>query len=135
MIDVDIHGNPADCGALRRVADEFDLWLVLDGAQSFGATQRGMPTGADADAIVVSFSWGKPLAAGEGGAVMTRDLSQHQRMVWHTQHPLRHARDIGLGVMNEFAINGRIHPAAAVTADTHFEAALAAVRSPSRSFT
>ncbi len=124
ILAVDIDGTPCDSEGLQRVADEFDLWYVLDGAQSLGATRRGASTGAGADAIVISFTVGKPLDACEGGAVMTRDESMHAKLVWHTQHPLRQARDVGLGLANEFALNGRIHPAAAAAADAQFDAAL-----------
>ena len=45
------------------------LTLGEDAAQSLGATRHGRPASARADAVVVSFTSGKPLDASEGGAV------------------------------------------------------------------
>jgi dTDP-4-amino-4,6-dideoxygalactose transaminase len=48
--------------------------LVVDSAAGFGASAAdGRPIGSQGDAEVVSFHAVKPLAAGEGGAVFTRD--------------------------------------------------------------
>ena len=48
--------------------------LLVDSAAGFGASASdGRPIGSQGDAEVVSFHAVKPLAAGEGGAVFTRD--------------------------------------------------------------
>lgn len=124
ILAVDIDGTPSDAPALRRVADEFGLWYIADAAQSFGATLGGQPASACADALVVSFTTGKPLDAAEGGAILTPHLHVHQKLIWHTQHPNRQARDVGLRCTNELAINARIHPAAADAANRGFDFAL-----------
>ena len=48
--------------------------LLVDSAAGFGAeAEDGVPIGAQGDAEVVSFHATKPLAIGEGGAVLSRD--------------------------------------------------------------
>jgi dTDP-4-amino-4,6-dideoxygalactose transaminase len=128
LLAVDIFGIPSDTTALRRVADELGIPYIADAAQSFGARRNRRPASIDADALVVSFSVGKTIFAGEGGAVLTNDDALFEKLVWYTQHPQRQRRDLGLDFSNEFALNGRIHPVAAHRANAGFEAALDRLR-------
>jgi dTDP-4-amino-4,6-dideoxygalactose transaminase len=121
ILAVDIFGHPSDTEALRAVADDYGLWYVADSAQSLGASRNCKPSSYLADVLVVSFTAGKTLSAGEGGALLTNDGALYQKLVWWTQHPNRQRRDLGLWLSNEFALNARIHPLAAVWADTLFE--------------
>jgi len=124
ILSVDIFGNPADQVGLRKIADEFGLWYIADAAQSLGAYRTERPASSLADALVVSFTSGKTVFAGEGGAILTNNADLYQKLVWHCQHPFRQRRDIGLMLSNEFALNGRIHPLAAVWANATFEESL-----------
>jgi len=128
ILVADIFGVPADHGALRRIADESGTWLVGDAAQSFGATRDGIPASSLCHVLVTSFTHGKALQAGEGGAVLTVDPEVWARLVWHTQHPARQKLLLGPDLFNELGVNGRIHPWAAGQALHRFDAALAGVR-------
>jgi len=127
LLAVDIFGVPSDMQNLRSVADNHGLWYIADAAQSFGATSLGRPASAAADVLVTSFSAGKTLAAGEGGAVLTNHRGIYERLLWISQHPLRQKRELGLRLTNECALNGRIHPVSAVIANERFEHALSRV--------
>jgi len=127
ILAVDLFGQPCDDEALRRVADEAGAWLVVDGAQSFGARRAGRASGRFAHALVLSFTAGKPLDVGEGGAVLTDDPEIYAKLVWHSQHPERQKLELGLGATNEFAINGRMAPAIAEQALARVDASLATV--------
>lgn len=124
ILGVDIYGNPCHQIALRQIADDYGLWYIADAAQSLGAYRQGIPASSLADALVVSFTVGKSVFAGEGGAILTDNSELYQKLVWFTQHPYRQKRDIGLFLTNEFALNGRIHPLAAVIANAVFEDSL-----------
>lgn len=128
LLAVDIHGIPSDTAALRRLADEFGIPYIADAAQSFGALREGRPASVDADALVISFTAGKTLCAGEGGAILTNHDALFDKLVWYTQHPQRQRRDLGLNFSNEFALNGRFHPLAAQQANAGFDAALDRLR-------
>jgi perosamine synthetase len=128
ILAVDIGGTPCNSRALRQIADDHDLWYVADAAQSLGATRGGRPASVGADAVVVSFTTGKTLDVGEGGAIVTPHDWLYDRLIWCTQHPQRQTRDLGLGITNELAINARIHPAAAIEAAARFDHALADVK-------
>ncbi len=128
ILAVDILGNPCDTIALRSIADEYGLWYIADAAQSLGSYRQGMPGSKLADAVVVSFTVGKSVFAGEGGAILTDSAELYQKLVWLTQHPHRQKRDVGLCLTNEFALNARIHPLAAIIANATFEASLQQLR-------
>jgi len=134
LLAVDIFGVPCDAAALRRIADEYGIWYIADAAQSFGARRDGRPASAAADALVVSFTNGKCLDAGEGGAVLTNRSDLYDKLVWWTQHPHRQHRDLGLTVENEFALNGRIHPSAAIRANASFTGSLKHLRVRQRQY-
>lgn len=125
ILAVDIFGNPSDTVELRKIADEFGLWYVADCAQSFGARRSGLPASHLADALVVSFTTGKTVFAGEGGAIVTNNSKLYEKLLWLTQHPYRQKRELGLDLSNEFSFNSRIHPLAAIWINVIFDSSLA----------
>jgi perosamine synthetase len=73
ILAVDIFGHPADWTALREIADEFDLLLIEDSAESLGSSFRGEKAGSFGDAGIFAFYPNKQVTTGEGGAVLTDD--------------------------------------------------------------
>jgi dTDP-4-amino-4,6-dideoxygalactose transaminase len=74
IIPVDLFGQPADYDAIQRVADEHNLWVMADGAQSFGAAYKNHKVGNIGDMATTSFFPAKPLGCyGDGGAIFTND--------------------------------------------------------------
>ncbi|SMH41545.1 DegT/DnrJ/EryC1/StrS family aminotransferase [Azospirillum agricola] len=72
VMPVDLFGQPADYGAIGEIAREHGLFLLADGAQSFGATLANKRVGSLGDATATSFFPAKPLGCyGDGGAVFT----------------------------------------------------------------
>jgi perosamine synthetase len=127
LLSTDFNGVPADMFGLRQVADEFGLWLIADAAQSFGARLDGQAASSTADVVVTSLTCGKPLFAGEGAVILTRHSEVYERLLWYTQHPCRQRRELGLHLFNEFAMNFRIHPLAAVWANAIFDITLSGI--------
>ncbi len=70
---VDFAGNPADMDTIMAIAKKHGLYVVLDAAQSLGATYRGQKTGRMADVSCFSFHGTKNMTTGEGGALVTDD--------------------------------------------------------------
>lgn len=124
ILAVDILGNPSESFALRKIADEFGIWYIADCAQSLGARRNGFPASHLADALVLSFTSGKTVFAGEGGAIVTDNTELYQSLLFYSQHPFRQKRELGLEIVNEFGFNGRIHPLAAIWANAAFENSL-----------
>ena len=74
VIPVDLFGLPADYSAIQTVADEHDLFVLSDAAQSFGGTRDGIRAGAFGEVAATSFFPAKPLGCyGDGGALFTDD--------------------------------------------------------------
>lgn len=74
VIPVDLFGQPADIDAITDIARPEGVKVLVDGAQSFGATSYGRRVGTMGDATTTSFFPAKPLGCyGDGGAVFTND--------------------------------------------------------------
>lgn len=74
VIPVDLFGQPADYDKINPFAEEHELFVVADAAQSFGAELNGAKVGALADVTTTSFFPAKPLGCyGDGGALFTDD--------------------------------------------------------------
>lgn len=74
VIAVDIFGVPAYYKMIKKVADMFNLFVIEDGAQSFGAEVDGKKACSFADIGCTSFFPSKPLSCyGDGGMCFTDD--------------------------------------------------------------
>lgn len=72
IIAVHLFGQAADLNALKVICREYDLALIEDCAQSFGADYRGKKTGGYGDLGCFSFYPSKNLGGfGDGGLVVT----------------------------------------------------------------
>ncbi|NQV81112.1 MAG: DegT/DnrJ/EryC1/StrS family aminotransferase [Alphaproteobacteria bacterium] len=74
MIPVDLFGLPAGYDAINALADAEGMFVIADGAQSFGGSRAGRPVGGLAPITSTSFFPSKPLGCyGDGGAILTDD--------------------------------------------------------------
>lgn len=72
ILGVHLYGQPFDVGAIKAIADKYNLFVVEDCAQAHGAKFEGKMVGTLGDLGCFSFYPGKNLYAfGEGGAVAT----------------------------------------------------------------
>lgn len=71
ILPVDLFGSPADYYSLSAIADRENMFLLADGAQSFGGRLDGRWVGNLAPATATSFFPGKALGAyGDAGAIL-----------------------------------------------------------------
>jgi len=74
IIPVDLFGLPADYDVIMKIADDYNLKVLADAAQSFGGEYRGKRVGTLGHATATSFFPAKPLGCyGDGGAIFTND--------------------------------------------------------------
>jgi dTDP-4-amino-4,6-dideoxygalactose transaminase len=74
ILPVDLFGQPADYDRLIPLAAEHDVAIVVDAAQSFGATWRDQSALSTGVIAATSFFPTKPLGCyGDGGAAFTQD--------------------------------------------------------------
>ncbi len=74
IIPVDLFGLPANYSAIDFIAEQHDLWVLSDAAQSFGAMCLDKKVGTFGLATATSFFPSKPFACyGDGGCIFTDD--------------------------------------------------------------
>lgn len=74
IIPVDIFGQMADYRSINAIAEKHNLYVIADGAQSFGATQEGVKCCGSALVGSTSFFPAKVFGCyGDGGALFTDD--------------------------------------------------------------
>lgn len=87
VIPVDLFGSPADYRKIATIAQKEDLFLLSDGAQSYGGELDGKKVGSLAPATATSFFPGKALGAyGDAGAIFSRNALDRERWAsirWH----------------------------------------------------
>lgn len=72
IIAVDLFGQPADYTSLEKIAEDHNLWILADAAQSFGGVLNKKKVGKLACLTATSFFPAKPLGCyGDGGALLT----------------------------------------------------------------
>ena len=101
IIPVSLYGQPADMDAIQTVADQYNLKVIIDGAQSFGSTYKGKTDSNLGDISCTSFFPAKPLGCyGDGGAVFTNDDALADKMKslrLHGQTKRYYHKYIGMG--------------------------------------
>ncbi len=74
IMPVSLFGQMPDMDRINALADEFEIPVLEDAAQSFGATQRGRRSGGVSTIGSTSFFPAKPLGCfGDGGALFCND--------------------------------------------------------------
>jgi UDP-4-amino-4,6-dideoxy-N-acetyl-beta-L-altrosamine transaminase len=88
IIPVDFAGRAVDMEAFRKLADEYDLWIIEDSCHSPGGyfiDSRGVNqycgNGKFADLAIFSFHPVKHIAAGEGGMITTNDKNLYEKLL------------------------------------------------------
>ena len=100
IMPVSLYGQCADMQGINEIAQQYNLPVIEDGAQSLGATQHGRQSGALSTIGCTSFFPSKPLGAyGDGGACFTDDdaLAKSLREIRiHGQDRRYHHTKIGI---------------------------------------
>ena len=74
IIPVSLYGQCADFDAINQIAKKYNLPVIEDAAQSFGAIYKGRKSGNLSTISCTSFFPSKPLGCyGDGGAIFTND--------------------------------------------------------------
>ncbi|MDO8603589.1 MAG: DegT/DnrJ/EryC1/StrS family aminotransferase [Candidatus Omnitrophota bacterium] len=71
IIPIHYGGCPCRIRELKKIAQEHNLILIEDAAESFGANIKGKKVGTFGDSAMISFCQNKIIATGEGGAIVT----------------------------------------------------------------
>jgi UDP-2-acetamido-2-deoxy-ribo-hexuluronate aminotransferase len=101
IMPVSLYGQPADMNTIQTIADKHNLKVIVDGAQSFGATYNDKTDSNLGDISTTSFFPAKPLGCyGDGGAVFTNNDKYAEiikMMRVHGQNKQYQHKYIGMG--------------------------------------
>ena len=101
IMPVSLYGQPADIDAIQGIANQYNLKVIIDGAQSFGSTYKGKMDSNLGDISTTSFFPSKPLGCyGDGGAVFTNNEEYAKKIKLlrvHGQSKRYHHQYIGIG--------------------------------------
>lgn len=82
IIPVDIFGLPADYDEINKIAKKYNMFVIEDAAQSFGAEYKGKKACSLTDIGCTSFFPAKPLGCyGDGGMIFTDDEEIAKKLV------------------------------------------------------
>jgi UDP-2-acetamido-2-deoxy-ribo-hexuluronate aminotransferase len=118
IMPVSIYGQTSDMDSINAIANKYDLPVIEDAAQSFGATYKGKKS-CDLSTIgSTSFFPSKPLGCyGDGGALFTNEDELAEKFRWirvHGQERKHHHPILG--------VNGRMDTLQAAIILAIFEA-------------
>ncbi|WP_349365257.1 MAG: aminotransferase class I/II-fold pyridoxal phosphate-dependent enzyme [Roseitalea porphyridii] len=72
IVPTDLYGQSVDLDALEILAAQYDVRLILDSAESFGAAYKaGRKAGTGGDAAILSFNGNKIITTSGGGMLVT----------------------------------------------------------------
>ena len=73
IVPTDLYGQSVDLDALEALAAQYDVRLVIDSAESLGASYaNGRKAGTGGDAAILSFNGNKIITTSGGGMLVTR---------------------------------------------------------------
>ena len=74
LVPMHTFGHPSDLEALLSIANDFNIILVEDAAESLGSYYHGQHTGTFGLLGTLSFNGNKTITTGGGGAILTNNL-------------------------------------------------------------
>lgn len=81
LVPTHVFGHPVDLDGLLAIAQDFNIALVEDAAESLGSYYHGQHTGTFGLLGTLSFNGNKTITTGGGGAILTNDsaLARHAK--------------------------------------------------------
>jgi dTDP-4-amino-4,6-dideoxygalactose transaminase len=100
IVPVDLLGKAIDYTAILTIADEYDVPVLCDAAESLGATYEGRAAGSFGRASIVSFNGNKIMTTSGGGMLLTNDeaLARNTRyLATQARQPVVHYEHTDIG--------------------------------------
>ncbi|MCW9043963.1 MAG: aminotransferase class I/II-fold pyridoxal phosphate-dependent enzyme [Pseudopelagicola sp.] len=73
IVPTDLYGQSADLAPLEALAEQYEVRLIVDSAESLGASYKGgRKAGTGGDAAILSFNGNKIITTSGGGMLVTR---------------------------------------------------------------
>ena len=101
IIPVDFAGRPVNLEEIKKLANEFDLWVIEDACNAPGGyfndstgQKQNCGNGNYADLAIFSFHPVKHIASGEGGIITTNDESLYLKLLKLRTHGIVKSEDL-----------------------------------------
>lgn len=115
IVPVDLLGKAVNYTSIVAVAEEFEVPVLADAAESLGATHAGRAAGSFGTASVISFNGNKIMTTSGGGMLLTDDGDFAQRaryLATQARQPVAHYEHTEIGynyrLSNLLAAMGRV---------------------------
>ncbi|MEE4348776.1 MAG: DegT/DnrJ/EryC1/StrS family aminotransferase [Pacificimonas sp.] len=79
IVPTDLYGQSADLDRLEALAAGYGVPLIVDSAESAGASYKGRKAGTGGDAAILSFNGNKIITTGGGGMLVSRSKETVKR--------------------------------------------------------
>jgi UDP-2-acetamido-2-deoxy-ribo-hexuluronate aminotransferase len=105
ILPVDLFGQPADYDQINELGRKYNLFVIEDAAQSFGASYKGKKAGSLSEVAATSFFPAKPLGCyGDGGMIFTNSDEMLEKLTSIRVHGMGFHKYENIRV----GINGRL---------------------------
>ena len=81
ILAVHLYGQPCDMNEIMSLAKKYNLYVVEDCAEAFGSYYNAKHVGTIGDISTFSFFGNKTITTGEGGMVVTNNLTLYDKVV------------------------------------------------------
>ena len=89
IIPIHYGGSPCLIRELKEIAEDYNLLLIEDAAESFGAKIKDKKVGTFGDSAMLSFCQNKIITTGEGGAIVTDSKEVYEKLKLIRSHGRR----------------------------------------------
>ncbi|MFO0457437.1 MAG: DegT/DnrJ/EryC1/StrS family aminotransferase [Alphaproteobacteria bacterium] len=100
ILPTDLYGQSCDLDALRALADDYGIALVIDAAESVGASYKGRFAGRGAHAACYSFNGNKIITTSGGGMLASDDkalIDEARKLSQQAREPAAHYEHVTYG--------------------------------------
>lgn len=100
IVPVDLLGKIAAYEEIQQLADEAEVPVIADSAESLGAWRNGRPAGSFGDAAILSFNGNKVMTTSGGGMLLTDDAKVAARtryLATQARQPVVHYEHTDVG--------------------------------------
>jgi len=82
IVPVTLYGMPYDVDSIMAIAEHYDIPVIEDTAEAFGSCWKGRALGTFGRFGVLSFNGNKMITTSGGGALICKDDSERQHILW-----------------------------------------------------
>jgi perosamine synthetase len=105
VVVVDLFGNMPNMQQIRKIAEQYNVFVIEDAAEGIGAEYDGKPAGSHGTIGIFSFNATKLIIAGQGGMLVTNDHLIYEKCKKFAHHGIDKSVDAKYYWSNEVGFN------------------------------